>query len=417
VRILVLSNLYPPYTIGGYEQACRDTVEDLRDRGHHVEVLTSAYGLQRPTSADGIHRLLRLDPFWLPERVRDGLPALFAHNVSGYKTLKRLLRSVRPDVVYVWNMAGLTISLLTGAQRAALPIVLNIQDKWLLDMRRDPWFAAWTYQSRSTARAALKAMLRVLVDPLVPTRLPALRSESAQYVSAAFAALHTWHGWSFARERVIYNGIDTQVFAATRRELIMRPYKLLFVGQLAPGKGAHTAIEAVAILVRQLGRDAVTLTIVGGGHDTVYQQRVHWLAHASALEDIVRFVGPVARPDTAALYADHDVLLFPSSWIEGFSLVLLEALASALPVVGTTTGGSAEILEDGRTGLVVPPDDVMALARQVARLIDDPRLAQRLGETGAAVVRQRFDRRHVIDEVEGYLSEAVSMARAGRAGW
>ncbi len=62
----------------------------------------------------------------------------------------------------------------------------------------------------------------------------------------------------------------------------------------------------------------MTLTIVGSSHDAAYQDRLRRLARASALEHIVRFVDPVARADTAAFYAEHDALLFPSSWIEGF---------------------------------------------------------------------------------------------------
>lgn len=418
MRILIISNLYPPYTIGGYEQACRDTVEGLRARGHRVDVLTSAYGARRPTVARGVHRLLRLEPFWptATRREATGFRAMLRHTLYSQRTLRTLLRAICPDIVYVWNMTGLPMTLLTLAQRSGVPLVFNIQDDWLpVLLHRDPWVVAWEHQSRSAVRRAAKGGLRALIAPLVPTRPPSVRGESAQYVSRAFAGRYAAQGWRFAREQVIYNGIDLSHFApaARDRETVAHPHRLLFVGQLTPWKGAHVAIEAVASIARRRGEGTVaaTLTIVGAGHDADYQDLLQRLVREHALDGIVTFRGAVPREETAAIYAEHDVLLFPSSWIEGFSLVLLEALASALPVVGTTTGGSAEILEDGVNGLVVPPDDAMALASQVKRLIDDPLLARRLGITGAEVVRQRFDDRHIIALVEDYLGQVVEAAR------
>ncbi len=415
MRILIVSNLYPPHVIGGYEQACHDTVEGLRARGHHVEVLTSTYGVERPVSAHGIHRLIRLHSFWTAQSPPEGWPALFKHALCSQWSLRALLRSVRPDIIYVWSMTGMPMSLLTVAQRGDAPIVFSIQDRWLLtDLQRDRWFLAWTYRSRSSTRRITKAALRAFIDAFVPTCLPAPRGESAQYISQAFAAIYAQAKWHFARERVIYNGIDTSHFGLNKRDHTARPYRMLFIGQLVPWKGAHTAIETLALLVRQRGRDIGTLTIVGASRDAAYQERLRQMVRAHALDTLVTFVGAVPRARTATLYAEHDVLLFPSSWIEGFSLVLLEALACALPVVGTITGGSAEILQDGVTGLTVPPNDAPALLRQAGRLIDDPALAHRLATTGATIVRQRFDQRHIIMQVEGYLGAVIEAARPCR---
>lgn len=413
MRVLVVSNLYPPYSIGGYEQACHDTVEGLRERGHHVEVLTSTYGLSRASATQGVHRLVPLHAHWAGGGERLGsLRELWRWNVGNMRSLATLFHIVRPEIVYVWNMQGLPASLLTATQRTGTPIVFNLQDTWLLDLpRRDHWLATWDYRSRSYMRTAIKGVLRLAIEPVIPTHFPALDGESVQYISHAFASLYADEGWHFARERVIYNGLDLDRFAATPRVWIGETRKLLFMGRLAVEKGVHVAIEALALLVQQYGRDVATLTVVGTSNDIDYQERLRQMVRAHGLDGLVDFRGCVPHAETAAVYAAHDILLFPSSWIEGFSLVLLEALACGLPVVGTTTGGSAEILRDAETALTVPPENAQALSSAVARLIDTPSLAWQLGVMGAHVVREQFDQRHILAQVEHFLCEAVGVQR------
>lgn len=409
MRILVISNLYPPYSIGGYEQACHDMVEGLRERGHHVEVLTSTYGVEKPIVANGIHRLVRLDPFWDATAFRtDDLRGLWRWNWRGNRYVGALVKAMRPDVAYVWSMLGMPMSLLTTLQTADLPLLLNVQDNWLYDhLRYDRWLRHWSDEQRPRAPRPVRVAARAIADRFAPTRFPRLDEVNAQYVSAAFAAVYAEKGWHFGRERVIYNGIDVDCFSPTARRPGSRPVRLLFMGRLDRVKGAHVAIGALALLARQRGRDVATLTIVGDSKDEAYQQELHHMVHNRGLDDLVDFRGAVSRLGTAEVYAEHDVLLFPSSWLEGFSLVLLEALARGMPVVGTITGGSAEVLQDGVTGLTIPPEDATTTAQQISRLIDDHELSLRLRAAGSAMVRHRFDQRRIVEQVEEYLSQIV----------
>jgi len=413
VRILVISNLYPPYTIGGYEQACRDTVEGLRERGHHVEVLTSTYGLSRPAASRGVHRLISPFADWTGGAERpSSWQELWRWNVGSARSLATLFHVVRPDVVYVWSLRGLPSSLLIATQRAGMPIVFNLQDPWLLELPgRDHWVATWNYRSHSPLRVAAKAVLRSAIEPVASTRFPVLVGASAQYASHAFASLYAEEGWHFVRERVIYNGLDLAQFAVTPGVWSGGTCRLLCIGRLVAEKGAHVAIEALALLVQRRGHAVATLTIVGTSNDTDYQERLLRMVRAYGLDGLVEFRGAVPHAETAAVYAAHDILLFPSSWIEGFSLVLLEALACGLAVVGTTTGGSAEILRDAETALTVPPEDAEALARAVGLLLDDPALARRIATTGARTVREQFDQRHIVTQVEQFLRETAGAHR------
>jgi glycosyltransferase involved in cell wall biosynthesis len=95
------------------------------------------------------------------------------------------------------------------------------------------------------------------------------------------------------------------------------------------------------------------------------------------------------RDDVPALLAGCDVFCLPSR-MEGMPLVVLEAMAQGKPVVATAVGGTGELVVDGETGVLVPPDDVDALAGALARLLSDSELARRMGEAGRARVERDF---------------------------
>jgi glycosyltransferase involved in cell wall biosynthesis len=131
-------------------------------------------------------------------------------------------------------------------------------------------------------------------------------------------------------------------------------------------------------------------------------------AEALGLAGHCRFTG--ARPDVADLLAAVDVVVLPSL-SEGLPFVLLEAMAVGKPVVATRVGGNPEVVEDGTTGLLVPPGDADALGAALARLLDDSAAAAAMGGRGQARVRERFTVRAMIEALEAlYASLAEGRA-------
>ena len=109
-----------------------------------------------------------------------------------------------------------------------------------------------------------------------------------------------------------------------------------------------------------------------------------------------------------ALLRRFDVLVFPSVWEEPLARVMQEAMATGLVVVGTTTGGSKELLVDGETGLAFAAEDAAGLAAQLTRLAAEPGLYPRLAKAGRQAVVERFNIERMVDQVEGYLRAEVS---------
>jgi len=194
-----------------------------------------------------------------------------------------------------------------------------------------------------------------------------------------------------ARVWRMYHGIDAQVFHPRQRQATGDTPLLLSVGRLRAKKGHDTLLAACARLQAQ-GR-AVAAEIVGYGEEA---DRLHALRDELGLAEAVHLRGKLARDGVLAAYGRASVYVQPSRIDadgdrDGIPNVLLEAMAMGLPVVATQVSGIPELVEDGVNGLLVPPDDPPALAQAIARLLDDPALASRLGEAARATVLARFD--------------------------
>jgi len=200
-----------------------------------------------------------------------------------------------------------------------------------------------------------------------------------------------------SRITVIPNGID---LAQLRRDadsdlaITLRPAsaRVGFVGRLERIKGAEYFVRAAALLIAD--RPDVHFVVAGqGSGDGNLRELAAQLGIAARIE-FLGYVGSVP-PLLAAL----DVVVVPSL-SEASGLTAIEALALGVPVVASRVGGLPEVVVDGVTGLLVAPGDEAALARAVARLLDDPALARSLAEAGAQRVEERFALERMLD---GYL--------------
>ena len=185
--------------------------------------------------------------------------------------------------------------------------------------------------------------------------------------------------------------------------------KLLYVGQIAAHKGVRTAVETLKLLREGYDCDKATLTVVGGPD---YGEEIARLVCSLGLESVVRFTGLIPRERLPEIYREHGTLIFPSVWDEPFSITLLEAMSSGLAVVGTETGGSAELLADGVNALTFPRLDAEACAAQVKRLIDDPQLFDRIRHNGMRAIESGYRLDHMIDKIE----DSLERVRAGIEG-
>jgi glycogen synthase len=259
---------------------------------------------------------------------------------------------------------------------------------------------------------------RLLMKPLAKTALARLRAEN---YPPPLAFRYTGCGSHFLKRRlaeaipafrdarVILCGLDLQLFATCHpHQTFNKPgrLKILFLGTLATHKGVQTAIAALPILQAARPDIRPELTLVGAGHPE-FESRLRQQCQESGISSAVHFRGAVAKEMIPAILAEHDVLVVPSMWEEPFGRVLVEGMAAGVVVVGTASGGSAEILQHEVNGLVFPPEDTNALAKCLLRLIDDPALYARLAKAGKATA-PKFDLQRMVDEMEQFFIETIA---------
>ena len=407
LRILVVTNLYPPHSIGGYEQRCRQIVEELEARGHTVRVLTSTHGLDAAADDGRIARRLRIHGFfghpWRP------IPRLFGLERQNHAALCAELAAFAPDVVHVWNLGGLSKATCLTLQQWGGPVVYDVSDHWIArSLRADVWQRWWNGDTGGPVAAHLRTLagalgLHHLIRRLAPfAGWARFRFENIYFCSQALRDTTAEAGWPVGHGAVIPCPVDTERFRPRpRRQDCTR---LLFVGRLHPDKDPLTAIRALARL-HAAGETGFQLEICGHG-DAEYLRTLRAEVVAANLVDAVTFTSATAV-EMPAVYARNDVLLFTSAWPEPFALTPLEAMATGQPVIGTTTGGSAELFRDGENALTFPAAGPEALADRVQALAGSWALRERLAETGRREVAEKYALPAITGAIEQELRDAI----------
>ena len=403
MRILTLTNLYPPFYVGGYELRCAAITEALSQRGHEVRVLTSNHGLDlnaQPTNQPHVHRDLRIHGYyghpWL------GLGQLQHLEKHNNRTLRDAIADFQPDVVHVWCMNGLSKSLCLTLQQMGVSAVYDVSDHWILrSLKADVWLDWWNRREGSLTSKTQRALWSLLgrretLHALAPTNpVSDIRFPRLYFTSARLRELTAEQGYDVHHGSVIHCPVDTDHFSGT--PVTCEPRNWLWVGRLAEDKGIYTALRALALLKEHFQGE---LRIYGKG-DADYVAELKRFAKDHALPVFWHSATPDQMPD---VYRAHDALLFTSEWEEPFALTPLEAMSCGLPVIGTMTGGSHELFRHGENALTYDAGDPGQLAERILLLQRDARLRRAIVYNGFSEVRERFAMKPIVDQVEDILS-------------
>ena len=199
------------------------------------------------------------------------------------------------------------------------------------------------------------------------------------------------------RVRVVFNGAADP--GAPRATPPREAPRILFLGEFAPWKG-------IAELIAALGRisDRPWRLVCAGRGDWA-EQAVS--AANAGLAGRVQFLGWVDRTQAAALLRDASIVAVPS-FIEGFSVTLIEALASGIAVVATPVGAHPDVLRHGENAMLAPPGDVTALADALAALLDDPERRAAIGRAGRATFEAHLDIRTIESQFADIYAELLA---------
>jgi colanic acid/amylovoran biosynthesis glycosyltransferase len=211
--------------------------------------------------------------------------------------------------------------------------------------------------------------------------------------------------------RVVHCGVMVDHFKRTDERLAASGSpSILCLGRLVPDKGQSILLQAVALLAKRGQR--VELTLAGEG---VSRPSLEALASRLGVDSQVKFVGAVGEEDLHALYAGASIFCLPS-FAEGVPGVLMEAMAMRLPVITTPIMGVPELVEDGVTGVLVPPGRTDLLADAIERLLGDPQLCQEMGACAREKVVREFNTERSAEQLHALFAQMLvpEAARAHR---
>jgi glycosyltransferase involved in cell wall biosynthesis len=401
MRILVVSNLYPPDIRGGYEVECRDNVEHLRER-HDVVVLASDHERARWPVQEGV---LRRMPFAEDSRasvLRAPLDALRAT-----KIVREVLAQERPELVYVWNWAGLPMAALHVVHHSGVPVAYRVCEHWFGGIYDGDFFMKFL-AGPQRGRDALWARV-----PRAFNRLASLRVGDHAPVPAAIC----WNG-EFLRgavrtprvlapvvEHVVYPiNAAADAMAEVPRCPATDPPVVMFVGRVGPEKGIDVAIRALAELERRHGMVAA-LRVVGSG-DAAWRTHLEGLARDEGIADRVRFTGPLRGSELHEQVAEASVWVVPSVWDEPAPMVCVEAGLARVPLVASRVGGIPEMLRDGDEARIFANRDATACAAALAEaLAGGPQIEERVRR--ARIRAQHLSFVPYLERMDRFLDEAA----------
>lgn len=298
-------------------------------------------------------------------------------------TLLQLVRRHRPDVVHFHFVNMLSADVAASIFLMGARVIFSEHS------------SNSVLTTRRSKRFALRVAKRLVSLPIDRFVAP------SNYIRARLVD----EGVEHAKIDTVWNGVNLERFrlpvsaAEVRRSYGLSPDAMLVASSalLIPEKGIGDLVEAARTVVD--ARPDVQFVHIGDGPCLEqYRARVAELG----LERSFHFVGLLNLPEIAPLIASADVFTLPCTWGEAFSLVVLEAMAAAKPVIATRLGGNMEAVEDGRSGLLVPPFDPAALAAAIIALHDDPAMRHRLAEESGRRSAQFSVGRWVHDTVALY---------------
>lgn len=358
-----------PKWLGGTEIATYNLARHLAKRGHEVHIITSADEGQPPEDlVEGFH-LHRLSII----RVRYLGTILFWIKPLG------LLKRIDPDVILVQSMI-----LGMGGYLAKL----LLKKPYLVWGQGEEYFQ-WLFKG-----VISKIVLKHAASALALTH----------YGATTMAHIYQ------RNITVVPNGVDLEQFSEIsalrqpmRRKLGVpdTDLVLVFVGRLITSKGLDYLLRSMPAILQQVSNSR--LVIVGDGTDRPLLKK---LTLELKLQDKVLFAGMVPNEEVPGYLAASDIFVFPSL-SEGFGIVVVEAMASGLPVVTTNVTGLPEIIEDGRNGLLVEPESPEQIAEKVLLLAKSDALRKSMAENNRVRARY-YSWENVARMVEGVLQSAVN---------
>ena len=374
MKILLLSNLYPPQEFDGGGRLMADFSTVLREMGHDVYTLTSnspQFG-NVPINEPGVFRSLNLTGGWKDGRIFS-LPQTRAHKIEekNISTLRTHIRAFNPDVCLMGNLECLGNNILHEIINHQIPVVHLINSN---------------LPGYSPQKQPVSKLYRLCC--------------TSKWVQKSLYS----QGYSTENSSVIYPGAAADFFNFSTKPNFNK-LKIAFAGQIQPSKGVHLLINSLKELKSE-GYE-FTCEIAGITTDQIYMDQLKQFVQSQAMGEQISFTGFLNRHELRKLYGRCNTLVTPSIADEAFGISQIEAMAAGLCVISSRTGGSSEIVKDGYNGFKFDKDNNSSLTASLRMLIDDKGIAKSMARQGHEDALENFN---IVHSTEKLVKELESLA-------
>lgn len=370
MKILIVNNSATMH--GGAEAMIAQLKAGLTKEGHNVRILC---GNEKGNGA----RIADVKFITCSEHISPLRP-IYLFNPFAIVTLRKELKRFRPDIVHLHTISKASPFILPLLRK--YPTVLTLHDHSMFDPTRiEDVPPLMPHRKTFSDYFISKPSLRFYLEKV---RFWALRrfAGNVDTVMACsdFYASCARYSRIFPHIITLHNGINL-----SDPSPVSSQRNVLFVGRLSEEKGAPVLIEAAALLRKKYPDLAVD--IVGGGRQ---MKKLKKKIAKLRLRENVRLLGYKTSAEIAELYRKSSLVAVPSTCPDNLPTVCIEAMAAGRPIVASRIGGLPELVEDGKTGYLVPINDPEALAGSIDKLLSDPRLLQEMGKAGREKAEREF---------------------------
>lgn len=380
-RICLVTHFFPPH-IGGIEKVSFEQSKGLTKSGYQIDVLTSKIKGRNECPAKGI-RIFHFSAVNIAERI--GVPYPIP-SIQAYRTFAKVIKKC--DLVHAHGHVYMS-SYLAGkvAKKFKKPFILT-QHNTFIDYRSGLNILEHL-NDLTIGKAVLKDADRIVV----------VSNKTREYVYNLVE--------DKSKISVIYNGVDTNYFHPTNKmesrkklELAKNRRIILSVRRLVYKNGLDTLIESVRYIAKE--HPDVLFVVAGKGPSKkLIEDRIK----ESGIEENINLTGFVKDELLPIYYNAADYFVLPSASGEGLPLVLLEAMACGLPVISTMVGGTPEIIEHMKNGVLVPPRNPEAMAVIISELLSNEGLGLTIGEEARKIVVNKFTWEKNLRQLQTIYSE------------
>lgn len=382
MKILFLSDSFPPGSSGGAEIVAHDLAKELLKKGHEIFVITATRekSKKKKIKFDGlvVYRIYsNYHPRWRAW--------LSLYNSQTISKVANIIKEIRPDIVHAHNIhQHLSYYCLKIAKRYARAVFLTAHDVMLFNYGKlmpkngNDIYRVSAWDQIKGARKRYNPFRDIIIRHYLKY------TDKIFAVSNSLKKLLRING--IKNVETIYNGIDIndwkidldKVRKFKEKYNLQNKKVIFFSGRLSDAKGGDQVLKAVALV----GKEMKNTVLLVAGKKNRYVEKMEKLIKELNLEKNVIFTGWLKGDELKAAYSGADIFVSPSLCFEAFGMTNLEAMACKKPVVSSYFGGPKEVVIDGKTGYLVNPNNVGLMARKIIDLLKDLEKAKQFGEAG-----------------------------------